>query len=173
MLTAFNTGRVAPSLEVFDRPPNVVVGLGNEIAGDDGVGIGVARSLERSVGRRDDVEVIALPWAGFSLLDALAGRTQAWIVDCLTSGRYPPGTVVRLDEGDLAGSVRLNSFHDISFATVMGLGRSMGWHMPDHVAIWAIEGGRVGEFTEGLSPAVAAAADQVTAELSRSIGAAA
>jgi hydrogenase maturation protease len=151
-------------------PPNVVVGLGNEIAGDDGVGVEVARSLSATLRRRTDVEVIALPWGGFSLLDVLAGRSRAWIVDCLTTGRHPPGTIVRLSESDFAGSVRLNSFHDIGFGTVMELGRSLGWSMPQDVDIYAIEGSRVDEFTQGLSPEVAEAANRVMDEIARSIG---
>ena len=147
--------------------PSVVIGLGNEIAGDDGVGIHVARLLQQSMHQRPDVDVIGLPWAGFALLDALRGRRWAGIVDCLVTGRQPPGTVVQLDEHHFDGSVRLNSFHDISFTTVMALGRRMGWDMPGHVVIWGIEGGRLGEFVEGLSPAVAMAADHVIAEITR------
>ncbi len=145
--------------------PDVVIGLGNEIAGDDGAGIAVARILEDKLADHTDVEVVALPWAGFSLLDTLRGRKRAAIIDCLATGNYPPGTIVPLSESDLAGSVRLNSFHDISYPTVLALGRRMGWEMPDTIAIWGIEASSVGTFSEDLSPTVAAAtflvADQV------------
>ena len=111
------------------------------------------------------VDVVALPWAGLALLDVLRGRTRVAIVDCLTSGNHPPGTIVRLDEQGIAGSVRLNSFHDISFPTAMALGRQMGWEMPEVVAIWAVEAESVGVFHEGLSPAVAAAVEPLIRDL--------
>jgi hydrogenase maturation protease len=146
--------------------PNIVVGLGNEIAGDDGAGIAVARILKQEMANRTDVEVVALPWAGFALLDTLRSRRRAAIIDCLATGNYPPGTVVPIDESDLAGSVRLNSFHDINYPTVIALGRRMGWEMPDTIAIWGIEASSIGAFTEDLSPVVAkatqAVAEQVT-----------
>ena len=142
--------------------PNVVVGLGNEIAGDDGVGIAAARALEQLLADRDEVDVIALPWAGFALLDALQGRRRAAIIDCLTTGAHPPGTIVHINESDLAGSVRLNSFHDISYPTAMALGRRMGWEMPNTVAIWGIEASSVDTFTDQLSAEVAAAIEEVT-----------
>ncbi len=145
--------------------PCVVIGLGNEIARDDGVGIFAARRLERLLAGRDDTEVVALPWAGFALLDVLAGRRRAALVDCLCSGEHPPGTVVRLDEHDFRGSVRLGSFHDINFPTVLALGRRMGWSMPGEIAIWAVEGEVVDQFGEGLSPRVAAAVDRVVEEV--------
>ncbi len=145
--------------------PDVVVGLGNEIARDDGVGIVAARRLERLLADRDDVEVVALPWAGFALLDVLAGRRRAVLVDCLASGDHPPGTVVRLDEHHFRGSVRLNSFHDVNFPTVLALGRRMGLEMPEEIAIWAVEGEVLDEFGEGLTPDIAAAAQRVVEDV--------
>jgi hydrogenase maturation protease len=152
-------------VENFLPPPNVVVGLGNEIAGDDGIGIHVARNLSRILQDRPEIEVVPLPWAGFSLLDVLVGRQSAAIIDCLCSGLYPPGTIVRLNEKDFRGSVRLNSFHDINFATMLELGQRMGWEMPEKIAIWGIEGAEMGEFKEELSPPVYAAVDQVVNEV--------
>jgi len=164
----------APVSQHSDDPlrfaaPSIVVGLGNEIAGDDGVGIYVARILEHRFQNTPNVDVVALPWAGLALLDVLRGRTHAAIIDCLVSGNHTPGTVVRLEEGEIAGSVRLNSFHDISFPTALALGREMGWAMPGVVAIWAVEAERVDEFHEGLSPAVAAAVDPLVHEIARFI----
>lgn len=151
----------------------MIVGLGNEIAGDDGVGIYVTRVLRRRLRNAPDVDVVALPWAGLALLDTLRGRSRAAIVDCLTGGCHPPGTIVRLDEQSLAGSVRLNSFHDIGFPTAMALGRQMGWDMPDDVAIWGVAAERVDIFHEGLSPMVAAAVEPLIDELLMFIGPAA
>ena len=147
------------------RPPDVVVGLGNELAGDDGVGIAVARHLERLLAGRDDVEVVALPWAGLTLLDALAGHRRAAIVDCLVTGDLDPGTVVRLSEDDVGGSARLVSSHDLDFPTALALGRRMGLELPGEIAIWAVEGAVVDRLGEGLSPPVADAARRVTAEI--------
>jgi hydrogenase maturation protease len=144
---------------------NVVVGLGNDIAADDGVGIATARRLETLIGGRTDVDVVALPWAGFALLDVLKGRRRAAIIDCLVTGERPPGTIVHIDESDLAGSVRLNSFHDISYPTAMALGREMGWKMPKTIAIWGIEAEIADVFSESLSPQVAAAVEQVVDEV--------
>lgn len=156
-----------------DEPPpapSIVIGLGNDIASDDGVGIHVARILEDRLRERDDIDVIALPWAGFTLLDVLRDRRRAAIVDCLSTGDHPAGTVVRLNEQDYAGSVRLNSFHDISYPTVMALGRKMEWSMPADVAIWGIEAGHLGDFGERLSPPVAEAAERVIHEVALFLG---
>lgn len=143
----------------------VVVGLGNEIVGDDGVGIWVARELSQILQERTDVEVVPLPWAGFALLDVLVGRRCAAIVDCLCTGLHPPGTIIHLNEKAVSGSVRLNSFHDIGIFTVLELGRKMGWKMPEVIAIWGIEGAELDRFQERLSPSVAKATNQVVQEV--------
>lgn len=114
---------------------------------------------------------MALPWAGFALLDVLRGRQRAALVDCLVTGIHPPGSVHRLDTSGFAGSVRLNSFHDISYPTVMALGRRMGWEMPSDVAIWGVEAAVPEEFGETLSPQVAGSVDEVMREVIRFIDA--
>jgi len=142
--------------------PFVIVGLGNEIASDDAVGLHAAGALADEFCDRDDVEVVALPWAGFALLDVLRNRKRAVLIDSLATGAHRPGAVVRLGEGDFGGSVRLNSFHDINYPTVMALGRSMGWEMPDEVAIWGVETAVTDEFGEELTPDVERAIGVVT-----------
>jgi hydrogenase maturation protease len=157
----------------FARPlaPSVVVGLGNEIVGDDGIGLHVAEVLQVRLRDTTDIDVVSLPWAGLSLLDVLRGRKRAAIVDCLTSGTRPPGTVVRLDQEGLAGSVRLNSFHDLGLPTAIALGRRLGWDLPDTIGIWGVEAERAGTFHEGLSPVVVAAVEPLICELLGFLGA--
>lgn len=149
--------------------PTVLIGLGNDIASDDGVGIHAARRFENEFGDRDNIEVVALPWAGFALLDILRGRRHAVIIDSLVSGTRPPGSIVRLDIDELSGSVRLNSFHDINYPTVMDLGRSLGWEMPDDIVIFGIETAVADEFGEDLTPAVADAVAAVVHEVKQFI----
>ncbi len=147
----------------------VIIGLGNEIAGDDAVGVLAARRLSSLLAGEPDVEVIELPWAGLNLLGALRGRRRAILIDSLNSRRCPAGTIVPLNENDLAGSVRLNSFHDIDYPTAMALGRAVGWPMPGHVEIYAVEGEAFLDFTERLTPAVAKALDAVVQLVAASV----
>ena len=162
--TSWPRGEWSASCTESPRPV-LVAGLGNEIARDDGVGIRAAQSLARRLEHRLDVEVRALPWAGFALLDALVDRERAVLIDALATGSRPPGTVVRLDEHDFRGSVRLTSFHDIDFASALGFGRRLGWKLPGEIAIWAIEGAELDRFGYGLSPPVAAAMERVVEEI--------
>ncbi len=146
--------------------------MGNDIAGDDAVGILAARRLSRLVGRLSHVDVVELPWAGLHLLDAIRGYDQAILIDSAQTGRHRPGTVVRFCESDFAGSVRLNSFHDINYPTAIAFGRAMGWRMPDRVEIFAVEGAAFDEFTTRLTPAVAVGLEDVVYQVGTMVGAA-
>jgi hydrogenase maturation protease len=147
--------------------PAVVVGLGNEIAGDDGAGIHAARILEDELADDPEIDVVALPWGGLALLEVLRDRRRAALIDCLVSGEHPAGSVVRLEESDFRGSVRLNSFHDISFPAAIALGRELGWRLPDEIAIWGIEAAEADVFTEALTAPVAAAVHEVVHAVAR------
>jgi hydrogenase maturation protease len=167
LIDAFLSERRASARQ--DR--TVVVGLGNDIAGDDGVGILAARRLKSVLIDHDDVRVVELPWAGLHLLDAIQGYDRAILIDCLCGGQHPPGSVVRLSEADFVGSVRLNSFHDLNYPTAMAFGRALGMSLPGQVEIYAVEGEVFDEFTTRLSPAVAGGLDEVVELVATRLGA--
>ncbi len=154
-------------------PPGVVVGLGNTILSDDGVGPNVVRRISPTLLSHPAVECLEMALGGIALLDALRDRRWAVLVDCLDTGGSPPGTIRRLSERDIRGSVRLVSYHDLSYPMALRMGRMLGWSLPDDVVIIGIEGRCVNEFGSKLSPEVECAAGRaarmVEAEIQRRI----
>ncbi len=136
----------------------VVVGLGNTILTDDGVGIRVAEALERLIGKegscKNRVDVRVSHRAGFDLVDLLQGYEKAIIIDCLEIPDPCPGKVHELTLKDFSGSARLCGPHDIDVATAIELGKRMGYKMPEDVLIFAIEGGDTKTLGEKLTPRV-------------------
>ena len=61
----------------------IILGLGNPILSDDGVGNRVALELEDKLAQRQDVTVIETSMSGLSLIDMLAGYDKAIIVDAI------------------------------------------------------------------------------------------
>jgi hydrogenase maturation protease len=74
-------------------PPTLVLGVGNILLSDEGVGIHVARRLQ-SMRLPPDVEVIDGGTEGYELIRFLRDRTKVVIVDAL-SAHEPPGTLIR------------------------------------------------------------------------------
>ena len=72
--------------------PIRVIGLGNDLLGDDAFGLIVARQVrERSAGR---VPVVVTIESGLRLLDYLEGAEHAVVVDAVQTGSAPPGTAI-------------------------------------------------------------------------------
>jgi len=136
----------------------LVVGLGNPILTDDGVGIHVVRALTTRY-RQSDVDFAEGSVGGMRLLDIIAGYERVIMVDAIESPDGEPGEIHRLHPGDLRASLHSGSTHDLSLPGALALGRGMGMKLPDDEAITiiAIEVEDVLTFGEDCTPAVAAA----------------
>jgi hydrogenase maturation protease len=143
----------------------LVLGMGNPILSDDGVGLLVA---ERLAGEQlpAGVEVTQSEVGGLRLLELVRGFTRVIIIDALKSpaeaGREP-GEVVRYEAKDFKGGHRYGSAHSIGLETSLEIGHKLGYDMPEEVTVFAIEAEDVETFGEELSPPVAAAAERVLA----------
>ena len=136
----------------------LVLGMGNPILSDDGVGLEVARRL-RATSLPDGVEVAESESGGLRLLELVRGFTHVAIIDAV-QGSGAPGEVLRFDAADFAGNHRTGSAHSIHVGTALELGRRLGYEMPDEVIVFGVEAEDVESFGETLSPSVANAADR-------------
>jgi hydrogenase maturation protease len=137
----------------------LVIGLGNPILGDDGVGWAVARQLADQFADEVGVDVDCLAVGGLGLMERMLGYSHVILVDSIETGMHPVGTVSVLKLADLKepGPGHTASAHDASLMTALATARLMDADVPEQVDIVAIEA-RVGfDFTETLTPAVAAA----------------
>jgi hydrogenase maturation protease len=153
----------------------LVLGMGNPILSDDGVGLLVAGRL-RQTPLPDHVEVAQSEVAGLRLLELVRGFTRVIIIDALKSpaeaGRKP-GEILRYDAADFKGGHRYGSAHSIGLDTVLELGHRLGYDMPRDVVVFAIEAADVETFGEELSAPVAAAAARVVGLIVAELAAAA
>lgn len=129
----------------------VVIGLGNPILGDDAVGLRVAQALRAELAGVAGVVVKELHAGGMRLMDAVAGFERAVIVDAMRTGALRPGSVHRLEAGELGRARNLASTHDTNLPTALALGRMLGLRMPLEVTVFGIEALEVETFGEALS----------------------
>jgi hydrogenase maturation protease len=136
----------------------LVLGLGNPILTDDGVGIYVAREV---AARWMDVGVDfrEASVGGLRLLETIAGYDRVILADAIQTRDGQPGDIHRLTAAGLWSSRHAGSTHDLSFGGALILGRSIGMSLPadESITIVAVEVEDVLTVSEGLTPAVAAA----------------
>ena len=134
----------------------LVLGLGNPILGDDGIGLRVAEAVRASLPQGADIEVDTNYWGGLRLMERLVGYERAVVVDAICTGEHAPGTLLRLGPDDLP-TRRTAAAHDVTLPTALRLAAEMGLAMPSEIVILGIETQNILDFGEELSPAVAAA----------------
>jgi len=146
----------------------LVLGLGNPLLSDDGVGWRVAQELAARLGADPalaadpafaDIEIDHLAGGDLSLMERLVGYRRAVLVEATVTGEHPPGMVRRLaSAGTRDGETRhLDAAGDASLATVLAAGRSLGADLPTEITTVVVEALRVDELGAALTPAVAAA----------------
>jgi hydrogenase maturation protease len=147
----------------------LVLGIGNTLLGDEGVGVRVARALAEA----DDAAGSTLPpgtrivdggTLGLDLLPLLGDAQGVVVVDAVNLAR-PAGSVAVI-RGEAARSVPQppDSAHELGLATLLETARFAG-QLPARVSIVGVQPGRIVADLE-LSPAVQAAVP-VAAELAR------
>lgn len=102
-----------------------VIGVGNILLGDDGIGVRVIEELE-SAGGIPGVELIDAGTAAFDMLDAFLRHDRIIMVDALRGG-HQPGTVYVLTPQDLTARGRFEvSLHDVQVLELVELSARLG-----------------------------------------------
>jgi len=148
----------------------IVVGLGNPILGDDGVGWKVAEKIEQQLtspptplvkGEGSQVDVNCLSLGGISLMEHLIGYDRAILIDAFASDE-DLGSIHVMTLKDLPNysAFHTSSAHDTSLQNAIEMGMSLGAHLPEDIMVVGIATQRIYDFSEALSPPVAAAMPQ-------------
>ena len=130
----------------------MVLGLGNEFAGDDAVGVLAARALEGQLEGVADVAETAA--SGLALLEDFDGYDRAIVIDAILTGRYPPGSIIELSLADL-GPVAAPSLHQAGMPELAAVARRLGLRFPSQTQVLAVEVASPPYFGAPLSDVVA------------------
>ena len=156
----------------------IIVGLGNPILGDDGVGWKVAEEVKKRLassgpffsargkaqhsksrrGQQICIDVEFLSLGGISLMEHLIGYERAILIDAVTSGpEIGFVTVSNLSDMPDYSAFHITRTHDTSLQHALKLGKAMGAKLPEKTIVVGIRTDHVFDFGEDLSPPVAAA----------------
>jgi hydrogenase maturation protease len=136
----------------------IVLGLGNPILGDDGVGCRIVEDLKQGLEVDEgsgQIDIEPFYRGGISLMERLIGYDRALIVDSIQGMGGEVGAIYRLTMDDLP-TMTADSPHDTSFKAALHLGRQLNASLPGEILIFAVEIRYSSEFAENLSPAVEA-----------------
>lgn len=129
----------------------IIIGLGNPLLSDDGLGLQAAKLLRQRLGPEARVEVIEAYTGGLNLMELMVGYEWAVVVDAVTTGKHQPGTLIELGLDDLLSSRNTRSTHDASLAVAIETGKLLGLRLPDSIFFIGIEAGNAKDFGEQLT----------------------
>lgn len=135
------------------KKKTLILGMGNPLLCDDGVGLRVAAELKERVDQ-PEVTIMETGIAGLALLDLLLGYDTAIIIDAIQTVDGKAGHIYKLDPQAFDAARHAVSPHDIDFTTAIEFGRKLGLSMPQKIVIFAIETSDVSTFSEECTPEV-------------------
>jgi hydrogenase maturation protease len=144
--------------------PTLVLGIGNILLKDEGVGVHAVRELAARAERggspgRHGVELYDGGTFGIDLLDTLANRRKVIVIDAVRADAAP-GTVLRFTAADLVRPGRPDlSLHQVGLFETLAMARQLGC-APEEVVIFGIVPMALDPGLE-LSPEVAAVVPKV------------
>jgi len=140
--------------------PVLVLGVGNLLLKDEGIGVHVARKL-MDMDLPPHVEVLEGGTSGFDLLDDIEGREKVVVVDTVQAGQ-PPGTLYRMSREDIEDRPKQRlSLHDIDMTDLLKLSDLLGVEKPAEVIIIGVEPKDMETASMELSPEVEAKMSKV------------
>lgn len=119
-------------------PQVAIVGVGNVLLSDEGIGIHLVRAL-REIPLPSHVRLFELGTRGLEILEAVEGFRKLLIVDAVRSGASP-GSIRRWRLGELAdaSAPRMTSLHEVDLLTTLKIGLATSI-LPDDVVIIGVE----------------------------------
>lgn len=132
----------------------LVLGMGNTLLSDDGIGIIIKRYLEHRFNNEPGIDFVETSWGGFRIIDILSGYDYAVIVDAIKSANKPQGYIYHFKSEDFLPTPRLTSCHDINFATALKLAETLNAKVPSDIDIFAVEVENNYIVSEQISPSL-------------------
>ena len=126
----------------------LLLGLGNEMLKDDGIGIYAARCLKEIFAGR--IEIKESAECGLYLIDLISGYRKVLIIDAIKTERLKVGEILSFDIEELP-KVFSFSPHYAGLPFSLTIARKFGIHLPEEIRVIAIEVEDPYTFEEGLS----------------------
>ena len=140
----------------------LVLGIGNPILGDDGVGFHIAQELAKEI-KDENIDVKDTSIDGLNLLELIVGYDKVIIIDAIMTEDGEVGEIYRLRPENFVKTVHpTTSPHNANLATAIEIGKKfLVGQMPAKIVVFAVNIQEVTEFTEEMTEKVKEAVPKV------------
>lgn len=131
----------------------LVIGMGNDIMGDDAAGLAAARRLEEKLNPGGGIDFCLISSAGFVLMDIMEGYEKVLVLDSMLSDGGSTGSIRELENTELMGKYS-GSPHYTGLPEIIELAKRLAMDFPDELKALVIGINEKGILRKGLSNAI-------------------
>jgi hydrogenase maturation protease len=131
----------------------LILGIGNDILTDDGIGPKLVLDLQKQE-YADNIHFKNAFLGGLEILELIQGFKQVIFIDAIITEKGIPGTVYQFSPDDFKETLHLSNLHDANFLTALELGKKMNMTLPSDIHIIAIEIIEDRVFSDHFSPEI-------------------
>jgi hydrogenase maturation protease len=135
---------------MIDKAKILILGMGNEILTDDGIGPRLVRDLAK-MNISPNVSFNVACCGGLEVMEYIKGYDKVIFIDAIRTRNGRPGDVYCFNSTDFIETSHLSNIHDINFLTALKLGNKLELDLPDDLHIIAVEIIEDMEFNEELT----------------------
>ena len=132
----------------------LLLGLGNDILTDDGIGPKLVRDLSQTLSRTD-IDFNTASCGGLETMEHIRGYEKVIFIDAIRTLKGRPGDVFYFTPSDFHETSNLSNLHDINFLTALRMGKILDLDLPSDIHIIAVEIIEDRVFSDKFSPAIA------------------
>lgn len=143
----------------------LILGLGNDLLTDDGIGIYIAERLRSAISAAD---IVCSADSGFGLLDHMLGYDQVILIDSIITGKAEVGAIHHFSSADFSQHVPF-SIHSTDIVSILEYTRKCGFSVPDKIEFLAVEIADNQTFGESFSDLIEARKERILTEIEKHI----
>ena len=130
----------------------LVLGIGNPILGDDGVGFRIAQELANEI-KDENIDVKDTSVGGLNLLELIVGYDKVIIIDAIMTENGEAGEIYQLRPADIGEAAQSTiSAHHLDLLAMIKLGKELfPGKMPEEVKVLAVGVQEVAMVTEEMT----------------------
>ncbi|MBN2602141.1 MAG: hydrogenase maturation protease [Candidatus Marinimicrobia bacterium] len=143
----------------------LILGLGNELLTDDGIGIYIAEQLKSEI---HEADIICSADSGFGLLDHMIDYEQVILIDSIITGKIDIGEVHCFSSADFTRHIPF-SIHSTDIISILEYSRKCGFLVPDRIEFLAVEIEDNQTFKESFSDSIENQKEQIVKKIQKII----
>lgn len=116
----------------------LILGVGNDILMDDGIGIKLSREMQQKL-KYTNIFYDTACLGGLEILEYIKGYKTVIFIDAIKTQGGVPGTVYYFTPADFKETSNLSNIHDVSFLKALEIGKALNMELPESIHIIAVE----------------------------------